>query len=794
MTPRYEPHEIEAKWQRVWEDERAFNVPNPVQGAPTAENHWYQLEMLPYPSGPSLHMGHVLNYTMGDVQTHVRRRSGWHVVRPMGWDAFGLPAENAAIREGRHPRETINRNIETMRAQMKRLGWAIDWDREVAAHQPTFYRWTQWLFQQFVAHDLCYRREGPVNWCPNDQTVIANEYVVDGRCERCGAEVELRNMTQWYMRTTAYADELLEYDLPEGGFWPERTKAIQRNWIGRSEGAEILFRVEETGEDVAVFTTRADTLHGATFFVVAPEHPFVAEQASEEAKEYARHAGTRPVEERAAGTTKTGIFTGKHVVNPINGERLPIWVADYVLTDYGTGAIMAVPAHDERDREFAEAFALPTKIVIDEDGKLVNSGRFDGLPAEEGARAIVAALEEEGRGKATVHYRLRDWSVSRQRYWGCPIPFIHCERCGVVPVPEDELPVILPDIEDYAPKGKPPLAQNEEYMAVDCPQCGGAARRDPDTMDTFVDSSWYFLRYIDSHNDEAPFDRFVVDYWLPVSQYIGGIDHSTGHLLYARFAVKALNDWGMVGFREPFARMFHQGWVTLGGTKMSKTKGNVEGPDATVDAYGADAVRLYILFMGPADQDMEWTPDGVEGIVRFLRRLWRVVHEVAERAPADGVCEGALARKANETIARVTDDVLRRFQFHTPIAALMELVNELGGAVDAPDARFAAETAVSLIQPYAPHVAEELWTVLGHERLWEAPWPEADESQLVRETFELVVQVNGKVRDRFEVDASLSEDELVARARESERVRSYLDGGEPRKTIVVPRKLVNFVV
>jgi leucyl-tRNA synthetase len=794
MTPRYEPHEIEAKWQRVWEDERAFNVPNPVPGAPVAENHWYQLEMLPYPSGPSLHMGHVLNYTMGDVQTHVRRRSGWHVVRPMGWDAFGLPAENAAIREGLHPRVTIERNIETMRAQMKRLGWAIDWDREVAAHQPTFYRWTQWLFQQFVAHDLCYRREGPVNWCPNDQTVIANEYVVDGRCERCGAEVELRNMTQWYMRTTAYADELLEYDLPEGGFWPERTKAIQRNWIGRSEGAEILFRVEETGDDVAVFTTRADTLHGATFFVVAPEHRFVVEQASEEAKEYARHAGTRPVEERAAGTTKTGVFTGKHVVNPINGERLPIWVADYVLTDYGTGAIMAVPAHDERDGEFAEAFSLPTKIVIDEDGKLVNSGRFDGLPAEEGARAIVAALEEEGRGKATVHYRLRDWSVSRQRYWGCPIPFIHCERCGVVPVPEDELPVILPDIEDYAPKGRPPLAANEEYMAVDCPQCGGAARRDPDTMDTFVDSSWYFLRYIDSHNDEAPFDRFVVDYWLPVSQYIGGIDHATGHLLYSRFAVKALNDWGMVGFREPFARMFHQGWVTLGGTKMSKTKGNVEGPDAIVDAYGADAVRLYILFMGPADQDMEWTPDGVEGIVRFLRRLWRVVHEVAEAAPADGVREGTLARKANETIARVTDDVLRRFQFHTPIAALMELVNELGGAVDAPDARFAAETAVSLIQPYAPHMAEELWTVLGHERLWEAPWPEADESQLVRETFELVVQVNGKVRDRFQVDAGLSEDELVARARESERVRSYLDGGEPRKTIVVPRKLVNFVV
>jgi leucyl-tRNA synthetase len=794
MAPRYEPQEIEAKWQRVWEDEQAFHAPNPVPGAPTPENHWYQLEMLPYPSGPSLHVGHVLNYTMGDVQTHVRRRSGWHVVRPMGWDAFGLPAENAAIREGGHPREIVARNIELIRAQMKRLGWAIDWEREVSSDDPRFYRWTQWLFLKFWENDLAYRKEAPVNWCPKDQTVVANEYVVDGRCERCGTPVELRQMTQWFFRTTAYAQELLEYDLPEDGAWLERTKTIQRNWIGRSEGAEILFRVEEAGEDIAVFTTRADTLFGATFFVLAPEHPFVEAHASEEAKEYARHAGARPVEERAAETKKTGVFTGLHAVNPINGEKLPIWVADYVLMDYGTGAIMAVPAHDERDGEFAEEFVLPTKVVIDEDGKLVNSGGFDGLPAAEGAREIVAALEQERRGRATVSYRLRDWSFSRQRYWGCPIPVIYCERCGAVPVPEDELPVLLPEVEDYAPKGKAPLAGNEEWMRVDCPKCGGEAQREPDTMDTFVDSSWYFLRYIDSDNDEAPFDRFVVDYWLPVDQYIGGIDHATGHLLYSRFFVKAMNDWGMLGFREPFARVFHQGWVTLGGSKMSKTRGNLEGPDELVERYGADAVRLYILFMGPADQNMEWTPDGVEGIVRFLRRLWRVVHEVADAAPSPGSGEGALARKANETIARVTDDVLRRFQFHTPISAVMELVKELGGAVDAPDARFAAETAVSLIQPYAPHVAEELWGVLGYERLWEAPWPEADESQLVRETFELVVQVNGKVRDRFEADAELTEEELVALARESERVRSYLDGSEPRKTIVVPRKLVNFVI
>ncbi len=790
MAPRYEPHEIEAKWQRVWEDERAFNVPNPRPGEEAPERHWYQLEMLPYPSYNGMHMGHVLNYTMGDVITHVRRRSGWTVVRPMGWDAFGLPAENAAIREGGHPREIAERNIDTIRAQMQRLGWAIDWEREVSSHDPRFYRWTQWLFLKLWQEGLAYRKSAPVNWCPNDQTVVANEYVVDGRCERCGAEVELRNMTQWFFRTTAYADELLEYP---GVDWPERTKTIQRNWIGRSEGAEILFRVDELDEDLAVFTTRADTLFGATFFVVAPEHPFVEAHASEDAKAYARHAGARPAEERAAETEKTGAFTGHYATNPVNGERLPIWVADYVLMDYGTGAIMAVPAHDERDGEFAAAFHLPVRLVVGEDGRLGSSGEFDGLPAAEGARAIVARLQAEGRARPTVSYRLRDWSFSRQRYWGCPIPAIHCERCGVVPVPEEDLPLLLPEVEDYAPKGKAPLASNEEWLRVDCPQCGGEAQRDPDTMDTFVDSSWYFLRYVDPHNDEAPFDRFVVDYWLPVDQYIGGIDHTTGHLLYSRFFVKALNDFGMLGFREPFARLFHQGWVQMGGTKMSKTKGNVAGPEAIVEQYGADAVRLYILFMGPADQDMEWTDSGIEGIVRFLRRLWRVVHEVAERAPAEGE-PGALTRKANETIAKVTDDVLRRFQFHTPISALMELLNELGGAPDAPDARFAAETAVSLIQPYAPHIAEELWSALGGERLWRQPWPQADESQLVRETFELVVQVNGKVRDRFHVDAGLSEHDLVARAREREKVRVHLNGGEPRKTIVVPGRLVNFVV
>jgi leucyl-tRNA synthetase len=574
---------------------------------------------------------------------------------------------------------------------------------------------------------------------------------------------------------------------------------IQRNWIGRSEGAEVLFHVEELDTDVAVFTTRPDTLFGATFFVLAPEHPLVERMAerspnADTLEDYVKHAGVKPTEDRAAALEKTGVFTGFFAVNPVNDARIPIWVADYVLMDYGTGAIMAVPAHDERDHEFAEQFELPIVPVIDEDGRMIASAQFDGLPVEEGKRAIVAWLGERGRGTPTVNYRLRDWSVSRQRYWGCPIPFVHCETCGVVPVPDEDLPVLLPDIEDFTPKGKPPLASNEEWMRVECPQCGGAAQRDPETMDTFVDSSWYFLRYVDPHNTGAAFDRGAVDYWMPVSQYIGGIDHATGHLLYSRFFIKAFNDWGLVGFREPFARLFHQGWVTLGGTKMSKTKGNLEGPDELVAEYGADAVRTYILFLGPANEDMEWRPDGVEGIVRFLRRLWRVVHEVLEQAPADGAREGDLARKANESIVRVTDDVLRRFQFHTPISAVMELVNAIADDPGADDARFAAETAVSLIQPYAPHIAEDLWERLGGSRLWEQPWPVADEAQLERRTFELVVQVNGKVRDRLEVDVDLPEEELVARATASPRVQAHIDGAEVRKTIVVPRKLVNFVI
>jgi leucyl-tRNA synthetase len=814
---RYDPQAIEAKWQRVWADERTFEVPNPASAEDVDGKRFYMLEMLPYPSGV-LHMGHVLNYTMGDVVTHFRRRNGYEVLRPMGYDSFGLPAENAAIQEGGHPREVTERNIVNIRHQMRRLGWAIDWTREVSSHEPEYYRWTQWLFLQFLKEGLAYRAEAPVNWCPNDQTVLANEQVIDGRCERCGAEVEAKSLEQWFFRITAYADALLnEYDQVEA--WPERTIAIQRNWIGRSEGAELLFRVDELDIDLPVFTTRPDTVFGATFFVLAPEHPLVGRLAAGTAhqgtvSEYVRRtAATRGEERLAADREKTGVFTGRHATNPATGEPIPIFVADYVLMEYGTGAIMGVPAHDQRDYEFAQAFGLPIVPVVEpaageasvdegafvahtDEERLVNSGRFSGLRAPEGAKAIVDWLGEQGRGRRAVSFRLRDWLISRQRYWGCPFPIVYCDECGIAPVPEGELPVLLPDVDDYMPKGRAPLAAAEEWIRVDCPSCGRSGRREADTMDTFVDSSWYFLRYCDPHNDEAPFERRLVDHWCPIDQYIGGIDHATGHLLYSRFFVKVLNELGMVGFREPFARLFHQGWVQFAGTKMSKSRGNVIGPDDLVDAYGADAVRLYILFMGPADQAMEWTDSGIEGMVRFVRRLWRIVLEAGERPrPGAAAPETQLARKAHETIAKVTDDIGRRFHFNTPIAAVMELVNEISRAPEDPAARFAAETAVSLIQPYAPHVAAELWERLGHaDRIWEEPWAQADPSLLARPTFELVVQVNGRVRDRVEVDSGLSDEELVAHAKASPRVQAHLDGKEIRQAIVVPGRLVNLVV
>jgi leucyl-tRNA synthetase len=802
---QYDPQAIEAKWQKVWADEKAFEVPNPEPGDAHKPKS-YVLEMLPYPSG-TLHVGHMLVYTIGDVVTRFRSRSGMSVLHPQGFDSFGLPAENAAIREGVHPRESTERNIEHITRSMRRVGWAYDWSRLLSTHQPEYYRWQQWQFLDFYERGLAYRKEAPVKWCPNDQTVLANEQVRDGRCERCGAEVESRLMEQWFFRITDYAQALLD-DLDTVD-WPESIKARQRNWIGRSDGAEILFRVEELGETVPVFTTRPDTLFGATFFVLAPEHELVPRIASPEVAEYVRHASAKKTVERATATEKTGVFTGLHAVNPVNGERLRVYVAEYVLTDYGTGAIMAVPAHDQRDFEFAQAFDLPVRQVVrpaegavgkgtayvehTEGETLVNSGEFDGVLAPEGGRRIVEKLAADGRGRFTINYRLRDWGFSRQRYWGCPIPVVYCDECGIVPVPKEDLPVVLPEVEDYKPKGRPPLAQAEEWVNVPCPRCAGPAKRETETMDTFVDSSWYFLRYCDPRNDAAPFERAAVDYWNPIDLYIGGVDHATVHMIYARFWIKVLNDMGLVGFREPFARFYSNGWVTLGKTKMSKRAGNVVGPDEFVELYGADACRLNILFLGPANEDMEWTESSVEAMARFVRRLWRVVNEVAEGASVGPPEGGALARKAHRTIAKVTDDIGRRYAFNTAIAAVMELVNELSKEPAGPDSRFAAETAVSLIQPYAPHVAEELWERLGRERLWEQPWPEADPALLEVDAVEVVVQVNGRIRDRLHVSPELAEDELVALARSSERIREYLDGGEPERTVVVPGKLVNFV-
>jgi leucyl-tRNA synthetase len=834
---RYDAREIERKWQAVWDGERTWEVPNPGQpGFDDSRPKSYVLEMLPYPSGEP-HMGHLKCYSIGDALAHFRRRNGMRVIHPMGYDAFGLPAENHAIKTGEHPRDSTEASIESFRRQFRSWGVSIDWSRELGTHQPSYYRWTQWIFLKLFEHGLAYRDEAPVQWCPNDATVLANEQVVDGRCERCGAEVVSRRLEQWFFRITDYAERLLaDFELLES--WPEHVITMQRNWIGRSEGAEAVFRCEELDLDFPVFTTRPDTLFGATFFVLAPEHPEVERLAAgtpheEEVRAYVDASMRASNEERGAeDRIKTGVALGRTVTNPVNGEQIPMFVADYVLLEYGTGAIMAVPAHDARDHEFARAFGIPIRRVIegvneeeardDEglpytgDGPLVNSGRFDGTPAREAFQRIVEWLASGGRGKPAVNYRLRDWLVSRQRYWGAPIPIVYCEKCGVVAVPEDQLPVELPDVEDYTPEGKSPLAAVEDWVATDCPSCGASARRETDTMDTFVDSSWYFLRYLDPHNEEAAFDREAADHWMPVDQYIGGVEHAILHLMYARFFCKALADVGALGVQEPFANLFTQGMITRDGAKMSKSKGNVVSPAAYVERYGADTARTYICFMGPPERDADWSDEGVEGVHRFLARLWRLAAEVAAQ-PANRGGDGgegpsagdepsgdarALLAKTAWAIDKVTLDLGKRFQLNTAIAAVMELVNEayrlkdgLGGQPGGAEAvRFATSTAASLIFPFAPHLGAEVYERLEGERVWETPWPAADPSLLKSETYELVVQVNGKLRDRVEASVDAPEDELAELARSSERVRQHLDGKTVVKEVVVPGKLVNIVV
>jgi leucyl-tRNA synthetase len=819
---QYDPQAIERKWQKVWDDAQAFVTPNPDDPSEAGREKAYVLEMLPYPSG-ELHMGHVKNYTMGDVVTLFRRRNGWRVMHPMGYDAFGLNAENAAIKGGEHPAIATAENIAAIRVQMHRMGWSIDWTRELSTADPSYYRWTQWLFLRLFEAGLAYRKQAPVKWCPNDQTVLANEQVIDGRCERCGAEVEAKNLEQWFFRITDYAQRLLD-DLADVR-WPERVVTMQRNWIGRSEGAEVVFRAEhDPSVEIPVFTTRPDTLFGATFFVLAPEHPLAAELAAgtdraEEVAEYVRQTAALSEVERAAEKEKTGVYTGRNVVNPVNGASIPVWVADYVLMEYGTGAIMAVPAHDERDFEFATAHGLPIRQVVaprgggqaeegayvahGADEVLVNSGPFDGLEPPAAKQAIIEWLESEGRGKGRVAYRLRDWLLSRQRYWGCPIPIVHCPSCGMVPVPDDQLPVVLPEVQDFAPKGRSPLASAEEWVHVSCPRCGGDAKRETDTMDTFVDSSWYFMRYADPRNDQAPFDRATVDTWLPVDQYIGGVEHAILHLMYARFFTKALYDLGYVGFTEPFANLFTQGMIYYLGAKMSKSKGNIINPDELVERYGADTTRLYTLFLGPPDQDAEWQDTGVAGQHRFLARLWRLVNEIVDEhgtgipSSVEATGGGAeMVRKAHWAIDKVTSDIGERFSFNTAQSAVHELVGAIQDAegADGEQLRFAAATAVSLIHPYAPHIACELWERLGGRRLWDEPWPVADPAMLASDTVTYAVQVNGKLRGEVTVAVDAPQDAVADAARGVSNVAAHLDGATVRKTIVVPGRLVNFVV
>jgi len=788
---------------------------------------YYVLEMFPYPSGDP-HMGHVKNYVIGDVVARYFIRKGYNVLHPMGFDAFGLPAENAAIQHGIHPAVWTQEKIERMREVLKRLGITYDWRREVITCEPEYYRFTQWFFLLLYKNGLAYKKEGPVNWCPSCSTVLANEQVVEGACERCGTPVTRKKLAQWYFRITRYAESLLA-DMQLLGNWPERVLTMQRNWIGKSEGAYIDFLFPAIDKKVTVFTTRPDTIYGVTFFVLAPEHPLVDElvkgtsYAREVAEFRERIARKSEIERISDLTEKEGMYIGCTILNPVSGREVPVWIADYVLLEYGTGAVMGVPAHDERDYQFAKKYGLPILPVIQplqseageevfvESGIMVNSGPFSGLPSEEGKEKVIAFVEERGLGKRAVSYRLRDWLISRQRYWGAPIPIIYCDRCGEVPVPEKDLPVLLPPNVDFLPTGPSPLARSEEFVRTVCPSCGGPARRETDTMDTFVCSSWYYLRYCSPWSQDKPFHEEDVRYWMPVDQYIGGVEHAILHLLYARFFTKVLHDLGLVHFREPFSNLFAQGMVTKDGAKMSKSKGNTVSPREIIAQFGTDTVRVYILFAGPPEMDMEWSDRGVEGAFRFLNRVWRVVGEIAEIAPEedalfDGTRLSSLERMVHRTIFRVEEDIVKEFHFNTAISAMMELLNEMGdylrGKAEKPyhpqekeTLLFAAKTLLSLLNPIAPHLTEELWEMLGETSfLSKASWPSHDPAKLYEEEVEVVVQINGKVRGKVLVPRGSPQELVLAKALQDEKIKNWVNHDHIRKSIYVPDKLLNLVV
>jgi len=836
----YDPRAFEPRWQSAWESVRAFE-PGRVGGT----RNFYCLEMLPYPSG-RLHMGHVRNYSIGDAVARYKRMAGYEVIHPMGWDSFGMPAENAAIAHGRHPKEWTTENISHMRAQLRRLGFSYAWSREIASHEPEYYRWTQWLFLRMYEKDLAYRSLRRVNWCPKCHTVLANEQVEAGACWRCDTPVEQKELEQWFFRITRYARELLD-NLPSLSGWPERVRTMQENWIGRSEVCYLDFPVDGLAAKIRVFTTRVDTIYGCSFVALAPDHallPLILEGRLEKdaVAGFVEQESRVPVAERLrAEREKRGVFTGRHAVNPVTGDRVPIWVANFVVAEYGTGALEAVPAHDVRDLEFARRYGLPIRVVVDPpgdrlvaealeaaytgEGTTLDSGPYSGLPTEEARRRITRDAERAGYGEGAIQYRLKDWGISRQRYWGTPIPIIHCGGCGAVPVRDADLPVRLPDDVRLTGEGGSPLESHPAFLRAECPRCGGAARRESDTMDTFVDSSWYFYRYLDPGNTSRPFDREVADSWLPVDLYIGGITHAILHLMYARFFSMVLRDLGLVAGGEPVQRLLTQGMVLKGGAAMSKSKGNVVDPDELVGRYGADVTRLFILFAAPPEKDLEWSDTGVEGLDRFARRLHRLVDHHAKallsvppvfgregKPPrADGESRSALTlrQKTHETIARVTEDVDRRLHLNTAISALMELTNALylaapppevpapARALDAPlrpAVREGLEAACLLLSPFAPHLAEECWSLLGRKSLAaQEAWPAADPALLRAEEVEIVVQVNGRLRGKVCVPAGAGEEEVILKVKADPRINSHV-AGEVVKRVFVPGKLLNLVI
>jgi len=830
MKDKYNFSEIESKWQKVWEDTKAFKVTEDPD-----KEKYYVLEMFPYPSG-KLHMGHVRNYSIGDVIARFRTMNGFNVLHPMGYDAFGLPAENAAIQHNVEPAEWTWGNIAEMNRQLRQLGLSYDWDREVATAHPSYYKWMQWIFIQFYKAGLAYKKESQVNWCPSCQTVLANEQVVDGCCERCGASVGKKNLSQWYFKITDYAERLLDnLDKLEG--WPNKVKIMQRNWIGKSHGAEAQFKIQDYDETLTVFTTRIDTIYGTTFMVLAPEYPSVPDMVK--GTEYEadvmayidRCAHMSEIDRTSTTNEKTGVFIGKYAINPFTGKTMPIFIADYVLMGYGTGAVMGVPAHDQRDFDFAKKFDLEIIPVIDPhdpdidlndlkeacaaEGTVINSGEFNGMDNKDAIQKIAEVADERGIGRKTINYRLRDWLISRQRYWGTPIPMIYCEHCGWVPEKEENLPVLLPTDVEFTGKGESPIVTSKSFVDTVCPVCGKPAKREVDTMDTFLDSSWYELRYCDARNDEEVFSKDKVDYWMNVDQYIGGVEHAIMHLMYARFFQMALYDLGLVKDEEPFRNLLTQGMVTKGYTdkdgnyltaKMSKSLGNVVSPAEIIDKYGADTARLFILFAAPPERELEWSDRGVEGCFRFLNRIWRLAYEFTEKCeniPGSyeirNEADKKLAYTLHYTIKKVTEDIRDRFNFNTAISAVMELVNELYKYKegDINDALYSTviKTMIVLLAPFVPHITEELWQELGYEgTVYEQSWPTYDEEALKKDEIEIVVQINGKNKEKINIPGDATREDMLQIAEENEKIKGLTDGKNVVKVIAVPGRLINIVV